>query len=333
VYVVKQSPPPYPSLADAFFLGFYPLAYVAVALLLRVRAKRLHANLWLDGLLGALALAAAAGAYLLEPLLHLGTGSTPAALTSLAYPLADVLLLAIVGAVLVLTGGRPSRAVGIVIAGLAITVGTDTLFLFDAIDGGTYLGRWYAAGWPIGLLAFGLAAWAPATPPELRRVYGRAALIGPAVLALLALSVLVVAGFAGGVNRVAVTLATAAAVVAVIRLAVTLHDSHRLDRLARHDPLTGLPNQSEFHRCLGEALERAQREGAPFSVLLLDLDGFKRLNDLRGHAEGDAVLRRVAAILRDLSRAGETPGRLGGDEFGMVLPGATAAARVLTVAR
>src|SRR3954465_14956611 len=84
------------------------------------------------------------------------------------------------------------------------------------------------------------------------------------------------------------------------------------------DPLTGLPNRILFHDRLRHALERGHREQTPTCVLVIDLDGFKAINDALGHAAGDAVLVAFAERLRAVLRASDTAARLGGDEFSIV---------------
>lgn len=105
----------------------------------------------------------------------------------------------------------------------------------------------------------------------------------------------------------------------------------RLDMLANHDPLTGLPNRSYFQDFLGHALARAQREKFQVSLLFIDLDRFKHINDSQGHEVGDQVLRVVANRLDALLRADDFVARLGGDEFAIILvhpPASRAASRV-----
>jgi diguanylate cyclase (GGDEF)-like protein len=105
----------------------------------------------------------------------------------------------------------------------------------------------------------------------------------------------------------------------------------RLDMLANHDPLTGLPNRSYFQDFLGHALARAQREKSQVSLLFIDLDRFKHINDSQGHEVGDQVLRVVGSRLDEQLRADDFVARLGGDEFAVILthpPASRAASRV-----
>ena len=89
---------------------------------------------------------------------------------------------------------------------------------------------------------------------------------------------------------------------------------------ARTDELTGLANRREVMRRLEEELERSRRYDRSLSVALLDLDRFKKVNDRYGHQAGDRVLERFAALLREETRAADTAGRYGGEEFLLVLP-------------
>ena len=97
--------------------------------------------------------------------------------------------------------------------------------------------------------------------------------------------------------------------------------AERIQHQALHDELTGLPNRPHFRNLISGALENAQRRGSHVSVLLLDLDRFKEINETLGHRSGDELLEACAARLRELTPAGAMLARLGGDEFGVVGPG------------
>lgn len=94
-----------------------------------------------------------------------------------------------------------------------------------------------------------------------------------------------------------------------------------VDRLARHDGLTGLCNRQEFDAALEREFSRAQRAGDPLSVVLVDVDHFKAVNDTHGHQRGDEVLRQVGAGLEQLARREDVAARYGGEEFVVLLPG------------
>jgi diguanylate cyclase (GGDEF)-like protein/PAS domain S-box-containing protein len=94
----------------------------------------------------------------------------------------------------------------------------------------------------------------------------------------------------------------------------------RVEHMALHDALTGLPNRTLLHDRLNQALAYAARNHSPFAVLACDLDRFKAINDSLGHPAGDALLRVVAERMRAVLRSYDTIARLGGDEFAIVLP-------------
>ncbi len=124
----------------------------------------------------------------------------------------------------------------------------------------------------------------------------------------------------GGTSRLwelAASIASMLLMVAWVRLKRRQSD-HDHD-VARRDPLTGLLNRQAWYEQLQVEIGRSSRAPRPFSVVLLDCDGFKPLNDRFGHLTGDEVLRRIARVLRENVRAYDAVGRLGGDEFVIVL--------------
>jgi diguanylate cyclase (GGDEF)-like protein/PAS domain S-box-containing protein len=110
-----------------------------------------------------------------------------------------------------------------------------------------------------------------------------------------------------------------------------VRELERLQRLATHDALTGLPNRTLFADRLAQALREAQRRQECVAVAYLDLDAFKRINTRFGHAGGDAVLRAVAERSRRALRAIDTVARIGGDEFALLLPAMRASADAANV--
>ena len=109
-------------------------------------------------------------------------------------------------------------------------------------------------------------------------------------------------------------------------------ETEALQFQALHDPLTGLPNRTLVRERLEETLRAGEREMRPCAVLLLDLDGFKSVNDSLGHEAGDRLLQQVSQRLRSVLRKADTVGRYGGDEFAIVPLGATDVARAVLIA-
>ena len=104
-----------------------------------------------------------------------------------------------------------------------------------------------------------------------------------------------------------------------------------LEHRATHDHLTGLPNRACVLDRIEQAILAGRRSGSPTAVLLLDLDGFKEVNDSLGHLVGDRVLQSVGPRITGVLRESDTLGRLGGDEFCVVLPDVTGPAQAAAV--
>ncbi|MDP9084864.1 MAG: EAL domain-containing protein [Pseudomonadota bacterium] len=112
-----------------------------------------------------------------------------------------------------------------------------------------------------------------------------------------------------------------------------LAHAKRIEYLAYHDGLTGLPNRSLFSKLLSQCISEAHRYDRALAVAFLDLDHFKRINDTLGHEAGDQLLQQVAARLRECVRDSDTVARLGGDEFVVLLPELAGEEYAATVAR
>ena len=107
----------------------------------------------------------------------------------------------------------------------------------------------------------------------------------------------------------------------------------REERIARHDALTGLPNRANFFEQLTQAMSLAARQHDPLSILFIDLDGFKAVNDSSGHDAGDALLRSAASRISEALRVEDTAARIGGDEFMVLMRGTTDIQGAAVVAR
>lgn len=117
---------------------------------------------------------------------------------------------------------------------------------------------------------------------------------------------------------------------AALRLKLALERARARRQIARRafvDFLTGLPNRRATVRALVREAERVRRVGGSLSLVLIDLDDFKAVNERGGHPAGDRVLRRVGAVLRRVTRGSEACGRVGGDEFALVISGGLGLAR------
>ncbi|HEX8122961.1 MAG TPA: GGDEF domain-containing protein [Solirubrobacteraceae bacterium] len=316
LFLADDAEPALPSVSDGLYLAFYPAAYAALALLIRRNVREFQASLWVDALLGALAVSAVASALLFDAVTVGIDGDAKGVATLLAYPVGDVLLLALVTGLLALTGWRPGATWGIIGAALALGAAGDAVYLYEASTGGYAEGTILDTVWPASLLLLGVAAWREPRFNE-APAGGLRILVMPSLFAAIAMALLV-ADQVQRLNPLTIGLACATIAALIVRLAVTLRENLRMVAASRGealtDPLTGLGNRRKLLRDLAAELDAAT-EAAPRIVILFDLDGFKRYNDSYGHLAGDALLARLGHELgRTFAPCGEAY-RLGGDEF------------------
>jgi len=306
---------PIPSVSDPFYLAFYPVSYVALALLLRRRMQDFRGNLWLDGVIASLAVAALGAAVVFGEVLSSTGGSALVIATNLAYPLADVLLLALVVATFALTGWRFDATWAFVAVGFAVFALADSAYLYETAAGTYTEGGLLDAGWPLALVLIACSAWQPIRRLEGVRDEGWQALTLPTFFAGVALSLLVYDHFVR-INTLALVLASATIAAVIVRAVLTFRDRVQLLAQSREealtDALTGLGNRRRFMLELDAALDH---EGLTFALVVFDLDGFKAYNDSFGHSAGDALLARVAGRLEAAVEGEGRAYRLGGDEF------------------
>jgi diguanylate cyclase (GGDEF)-like protein len=319
---VYNGNPPFPSWADASYLGFYPACYLGIGLLLRSRVSRFSATIWLDGVTAASAAAAVAAAVLVRVVVDSTHGSQLVVFTNLAYPIGDVLLLALVFFVFSVMSWRPGRAWSLLALGLlAIGIG-DGLFLYQTATNTYVEGTLVDVTWPVALVLLALAAWQ--APGQVRtRALEHRALFGTPVVCGLVAVVVYCFGAAGLVDPFAIALATLTVVLILIRSALTLRENAALLEKrgveALTDALTGLPNRRALIGDLDREFEQA-RHAEPRMLAIFDLNGFKNYNDTFGHPAGDALLARLAGKLASAVAPGGRAYRMGGDEFCVLIP-------------
>ncbi|MGZ4408052.1 MAG: GGDEF domain-containing protein, partial [Gaiellaceae bacterium] len=315
--------PASPSLADLFYLLFFPLAYLALVVMVRRDALRLVPALWLDGAIAGVGAAALCAAFAFRGIEHTAGGGTAAVVTNLAYPLGDVLLLVLVVAGTVLLSGRRRSAWYLVAAGCAVNATGDTFNLFHGA-GAPALGSIVdAVAWPSSLLLISIAVWLPQSAVDPLAGARTPGFLLPGAGALCALVVLLL-GSLTGVSPSAIALATGTLVVTGIRLALTLGSLRSLtaerQQQAITDQLTGLGNRRRLDQVLTRFFSPGSSALRPeLAFLFVDLDHFKEVNDSFGHAAGDQLLRQIGPRIRSCLSEGDLLARIGGDELVIVL--------------
>jgi diguanylate cyclase (GGDEF)-like protein len=327
----------FPSLADAGFLGSVPIAFAALLIL---PGRRLTRGEWFRLTLD-IATVAAGGFMLLwylvlGPTLATGGASPLAALAAAAYPIGDLVLLVGMVTVLLRGGGRGSRRpLQALLLSLALYIIADTYYGYVNLHGGFVGGTWPDLFFLTAQYLFAVAGQAQCVGAadaamgegdgRLRHSVSRlpylAVMVGYAVLVGIAHSEALYP--LGGLLIGAVVLTG----LVTVRQMTALRDN---ESMIVTDHLTGLANRALLHSTLGRALSRTR--GGQVAVLLIDLDGFKDINDAYGHEAGDQVLVGFADVLRGSIRQSDLAARLGGDEFAVMLPGVRETATAVAAA-
>ncbi|MGN6258021.1 MAG: bifunctional diguanylate cyclase/phosphohydrolase [Solirubrobacterales bacterium] len=316
VVLYYASPAPFPSPADFGFLAFYPASYLALVLLLRARVAQLEPLAWVDGLIGALAVAGVAAALIFPPVLEALGGSPLGVAVSLAYPCFDLVLLGLLSGVFAASKWRLHGTWLLIAAALLLFGVSDVVYLSVGGQSTTALNI-ASVGWPLAFLLLAAASWLPASDSgatvagaEQRRI------VVPLAMGMVAIALLGLGSFVWiGAAAVACGVACLAAV--LVRLAITFDQNTRIlaitESKAVTDSLTGLANR----RQLMADLEAAVSASPPQAMVLalFDLDGFKAYNDSFGHPAGDDLLRRLGNALQASAEPHGRAYRLGGDEF------------------
>ncbi|HET9198101.1 MAG TPA: HD domain-containing phosphohydrolase [Solirubrobacterales bacterium] len=317
VVLYYASPAPFPSPSDLGFLAFYPASFVALVLLLRARVAHLEPLAWIDGLIGALAVAGVAAALIFPPVLEALGGSPLGVAVSLAYPCMDVVLLGLLSGAVAASKWRIGGTWLLIAVALLLFGVCDVVYL-SVVGQSTFALNLASVGWPLAFLLLALAPWLPTAESEATaeaRADGHRIVV-PTVMALVGIALLAV-GTSVAIGAAAVALGVACLVAVLARLLITNNQNRRMLAATREeavtDSLTGLANR----RALMTDLDRALAATPPEAMVLAiyDLDGFKAYNDSFGHPAGDDLLRRLG---RQLAEAVEPHGRgyrLGGDEF------------------
>ena len=328
--IVGSGTPSVPSTADVLWISFY--VPMIAALVLRVRAAGgARAIVTLDVLVPIGAIGAVSAAFVLDGIVHNGSSSTAALVTTLAYPVGDLVLIALVLHLAAAGGWRLGHATALMASCFVVWAVGDTLYA-SQLAHGTYVGGGLLdLGWVGPFALFGVAAWLRPDPPVVRQGPGWRTLAVPAGFGLVALGMVIDSSVVRG-HPVALVLGSLSLVCVIVRFIVTFR-SYLLvlgstERKAFTDALTGLSNR----RALTADLETVFARGQDAVLLLFDLDGFKSYNDAFGHPAGDALLARLGGRLRDAVGTAGTAYRMGGDEF-CVLAGAVPQGREVIAAR
>ncbi|HEX8688987.1 MAG TPA: GGDEF domain-containing protein [Solirubrobacterales bacterium] len=318
-FIEGNADAPYPSPADIGYLVFYPLAYGGLALLVRARAAEMNWQLWTDGLIAALGTAALGTAFVFDFVADHTSGTTLEVATTLAYPLGDIAMVALVVGVFALTEWRPGRTWALLLAGLAAMAVADVAYTLqwtaEALPGG----GWIEPVYLLSAACLGIAVWQPA-PAAIRprpHSQGWRELAIPGFFAVVMIGLFTMQHLSSATG-LSTALWASTMLAVIVRLALGARENRVLLEQVQTDPLTGLGSSGRMRVDLEALCARASEE-SPGAVVFLDLNGFKRFNDTFGHPAGDDLLVELGGALRAAVGVDGTAYRIGGDEFCVLL--------------
>ena len=299
--------------SEICYVLFYPAALFGFTRALRNRVMSRSLEM-LDTLIIALGCTTILSAFLIRPAMTEIEGSPFQIFLAILYPVGDIVLFVSVFTLSVVQ--RLSLRSVFLIAGVGIYAVSDFYFLF-ASQAGTYqFGSLTDIGWLISFILIAESFWHSSNEEQTSRSFNPAvatlALLGSS--AILAISVLEPTYF----PRFVIAPAFATIALSFLRMGVAINDARNMSNeqiLARTDELTGLANRRRFMTEFDNFLDESG------SVLILDLDGFKSVNDTQGHGVGDQLLKQVARRFERVIPHGSLLARLGGDEFGALIKG------------
>ncbi|MEV4639984.1 GGDEF domain-containing protein [Actinoplanes sp. NPDC049548] len=341
-----------PTPADPFFLTLYPACALGLALLIRRREPGGNRTALVDATTITTGLGLLAWVYVIQPAAQQADMTVLGRTVQVAYPVGDLLLLAMLTRLL-RAGGVRGPAFWWIAGSLGAFLLGDTTWvvLGNLGDAGWAMEEvvWFRRGLDMIFLSaftlFGVGALHPQARDLSRPGSPRPPRLGGLQLAALTGATLIApAILAGQLARGEVTDGTAIVLgstalflLVVTRMAQLVRQvelqARQVRELSRTDELTGLPNRRAWNDELPRALERARRDGGPVCVAVLDLDRFKHFNDSYGHPAGDRLLKEASAAWHAALRRVDTIARYGGEEFAVLLPGADLSEAGATVAR
>jgi diguanylate cyclase (GGDEF)-like protein len=317
---------PVPSVADAFYLSFYPLVYAALILLVRRQSRDVTSATWLDGLVAGLGAAGVCAAFAFNTIVQT-TGSNAAEVaTNLVYPTGDLLLLALVVGVSTILPSRRGGQWILVAVACAMNAAGDTANLFAGFQPAAGIGSVFnGIAWPTAILLISISVWLPdrrRDPLVPRRPPG---VLLPGLGATAGVAILLF-GSLHHVSSVAITLAAATLAIVGIRLWLSVDHlrtlTHKRHRQAVTDDLTGLGNRRQLFYLLDDFFASdptSPTDPRNLALLFVDLDHFKEINDSFGHSAGDELLRQLGPRLMATLRSTDVLVRVGGDELAVVV--------------